>query len=229
MRPEYPRFSIPMELLIPLNFSPYQLRLSLSGHVRYAVVIQDFTRNCNAIFDRTQSNTPSSTNIVVDVDLLLISSRRANADQLTEFLHIDVAPGNDGDDRSFAGFPGQRSRDRQSAGAFGKRLLEVLEYLRRSFRERKRGGRGRLRLNPKNFDFWLQRFDCAADARNEPAAAYASDDRFCVRRVFKNFETHRAMTSDEIVIVEWMHKRAFCSGKRTLVERFPSGVVSNRD
>src|SRR5438477_3876415 len=118
MRPEYPRFSIPTELLIPLNFSPYQLRLSSSGHMRYAVVIQNFTRNCNAIFDRTRSNTPPSTNIVVDVDLLLISSRRANANQLTEFLHIDVAARDDRDDRSFAGFPGQRSRDRQSARAF---------------------------------------------------------------------------------------------------------------
>src|SRR6266700_4283411 len=119
MRPEYPRFSIPTELLIPLNFSPYQLRLSSSGHMRYAVVIQNFTRNCSAIFDSTQSNTPPSTNIVVNVDLLLISSRRANANQLAEFLHVDVAPRNDGDDRSFAGFPGQCSRDRQSARAFG--------------------------------------------------------------------------------------------------------------
>src|SRR5437762_6463859 len=117
MRPQYPRFSIPTELLIPLNFSPYQPKRSSSGHVRYAVVIQNCTRNCNAIFDRTQSNTPPSTNIVVDVDLLLVSSRRADANQVAEFLHVDVAPGNDGDNRPFAGLSGQCGRDRQSARA----------------------------------------------------------------------------------------------------------------
>src|SRR2546421_7654559 len=104
MRPQYPRFSIPTELLIPLNFSPYQPRRSSSVHVRYAVVIQNCTRNCSAIFDRTQSNTPPSTNIVVDVDLLFISSRRADADQFAEFLHVDVAARDDRDNRSFAGF-----------------------------------------------------------------------------------------------------------------------------
>src|SRR5438046_6716765 len=118
MKPDFPHFTIPTELLIPLSFSPYQPKRSSSGHVRYAVVIQNCTRNCSAIFDRTQSNTPPSTNIVVDIDLLLVSSRRADANQLAEFLHVDVAPGNDGDNRSFAGFPGQRSRDRQSARAF---------------------------------------------------------------------------------------------------------------
>src|SRR5204863_9940344 len=105
MRPEYPRFSIPTELLIPLSFSLYQPRRSSSGHVRYAVVIQNCTRNCSAIFDRTQPNTPPSRNTVVDIDPVLISSRRADANQLAEFLHVDVAPGDNGDDRSFAVFP----------------------------------------------------------------------------------------------------------------------------
>src|SRR5438034_10444825 len=101
MRPEYPRFSIPMELIIPLSFSPYQPRRSSSGHVRYAVVIQNCTRNCSAIFDRTQPNTPPSSNTAVDIDPALISSRRAGAKQLSEFLHVDVASGDNGDHRSF--------------------------------------------------------------------------------------------------------------------------------
>ena len=37
------------------------------------------------------------------------------------------------------------------------------------------------------------------------------------------------MTRDEVVIVKRMHKGAFCSGKRTLLERFPGHVVRRRN
>ena len=50
-----------------------------------------------------------------------------------------------------------------------------------------------------------------------------------VGRVFKNLETHRRMTGDEIVIVERMHKRSFGSGKRTILERFPGDIVRDAE
>src|SRR5207247_9687341 len=87
-------------------------------------------RGTATLFSTTQSNTPPSTNIVVNVDLLLISSRRANANQLAEFLHVDVVPGNDGDDRSVAGFPGHGGSDWQIARGYCNdwRLLRHLMH-----------------------------------------------------------------------------------------------------
>ena len=42
-----------MEPLIPLSFSPYRSRHSLSSHVRCALVTRGYTQNCKSIFSRT--------------------------------------------------------------------------------------------------------------------------------------------------------------------------------
>src|SRR6185437_8566509 len=50
------------------------------------------------------------------------TTRRSNpsrTDQLEEFREIDIAAGDDGDDRPFAGIAAQCGRQRQRAGAFG--------------------------------------------------------------------------------------------------------------
>src|SRR5450631_4319168 len=108
-------------------------------------------------------------------------------------------------------------------------MLPVLEQLRRSHRERERRGRGRLRFSAPNLDLRLERFDGAADARDESPAPYAGNDRGRVRRVFKNLQTDRRVTGDEIAIVERMDERPFDSGKRTILEGFPRDIVWHRN
>jgi len=93
------------------------------------------------------------------------------------------------------------------------------------FLERKRGGRGRLRFSSEDFDLGFERFDPARDACDQSTASDRRDDRFCVRRVFQNLERHRAVTGDEIVVVERMNKRSLRAGILSIFERLPGDVV----
>ena len=78
--------------------------------------------------------------------------------------------------------------------------------LRRTFLKRKRSGRGGFRLDTEDLDFRLERLDRAAHTGDQSAAADARDHGGGVWSVFENFEAHRAVTGDEIVIVERMNE-----------------------
>ena len=95
-----------------------------------------------------------------------------------------------------------------SAGAVDERGFPVFENLRRTLGKRQRRRRGCLGFDTPNFDGRLQRFHGTAHAGNQTAAADGGNDGDRVRRIFENLESHGAVSRDEVMIIEGMHKRS---------------------
>src|SRR5207248_11225564 len=111
--------------------------------------------------------------------------------------------------------------------AIHKGCFPVWKNLRRTSFKRKRRRRCGLRFNPEYFYFRFQGLDCAGDARDQSAAANTSDDGGHIWRVFENFQCHRAMTGNEIIVIERMNECSINSRKASFIERFPSDFVRN--
>src|SRR4029077_4706437 len=100
MRRESPHFLTLMEPPILRSFSPLQPRPSLNDPARYAAPTRNCTRNYSIIFNKTPPNIPLSGLTLAKVVALLISSVDGRADQFAELFQVDVAPGNNGDNRA---------------------------------------------------------------------------------------------------------------------------------
>ena|SRR6516162_6350204 len=78
---------------------------------------------------------------------------------------------------------------------------------------------------PRRENLRLERLDGAANADDEAAAADACNDRGGVGRVFKDLQTHRRMTGNEIVVIKRMHKYPFDPGERTFLKGLPRDFI----
>src|SRR5207247_5493103 len=99
----------------------------------------------------------------------------------------------------------------------------------RTFLEGKRCRRRGFRLYSEDFDRWIKRFDGATNPSNQSATANAGDDGSRIWRVFKDFERHRPVTGNKIMIIERMNKYSVGPGKRTVLQRFPCYIVRDRN
>ncbi len=94
--------------------------------------------------------------------------------------------------------------------------------------ERQRRRRRGFGLRTPDADRRIERLHGAADPRDQSAASDGGDDGGGIGRVLQDFQAHRRMTGDEVLVVERMDERPKNPRIRPVVERLPGDLVRHQ-